>query len=657
MHGICRMKQNQCSQTLSAELRGFPKVILKRADLKLTSRLYSLPPIGVGTPFVESLSSYTARLAEAHQVSVAQLLEFEIAPAFDRLRSLSEQQRTNAKAIDHFLSNKIYGINGMDGVAEDFVIALESLTQQVRLLFLTMLPWRDVLSRILLLRRVHAWCPFCLTESRNKKHGVYEQLLWSLQIITICPLHKTKITSWCHHCGKETSILRGRGRSGYCYACEKWLGQDKENLSGTSQRPDANVIKDIKTAHMIGGLIAAAPDLPRFFSASDISKTFGSLKDIIKGNVNALAKQIHFSPRTVNSLLLGESSITLHHLINLCNFLNIFPLDFLNNELENVGVLNIQLPKRRCKENTLKLLRLALEDPSRPSITEVAHNLGYVGYAGHISLRTIDPEICKQITARHWANKKPNPVVKKCERNEAEAILIAALDDDPPPPLKVVAMRIGYHNQGAIYERFPDLCRALVLRRKEHLKRKLLEQETALRAILRRNPPQSLKNTCSELGYKSLNSLTNRFPELCHEIINRYAAFRRKDKELIESTLIAALKEVPPPSLASITRRLGFSLSKVRFYCQELSRQVGQRYCEYERQRGEKRRKTRRKEIRKIAIHLYSKGIYPSIHYVKMEMTDSSYFRPQDIEELRAVQLELGAIKKRASTARTRRKS
>jgi hypothetical protein len=38
------------------------------------SRLYALEPIGVGTALVESLSSYVARLAEAHSISVGDLV-------------------------------------------------------------------------------------------------------------------------------------------------------------------------------------------------------------------------------------------------------------------------------------------------------------------------------------------------------------------------------------------------------------------------------------------------------------------------------------------------------------------------------------------------------------------------------------------------------
>src|SRR5438034_10122518 len=45
------------------------------------SRLYTLKPVGIGTPFVESLSGYIARLADAPAVSVGDLVGRELSPS------------------------------------------------------------------------------------------------------------------------------------------------------------------------------------------------------------------------------------------------------------------------------------------------------------------------------------------------------------------------------------------------------------------------------------------------------------------------------------------------------------------------------------------------------------------------------------------------
>src|SRR5208283_2247871 len=52
------------------------------SDVKLPprSRLYNLDPVGLGTGFVESLTSYFSRLAEAHSVSAGALNHRELLP-------------------------------------------------------------------------------------------------------------------------------------------------------------------------------------------------------------------------------------------------------------------------------------------------------------------------------------------------------------------------------------------------------------------------------------------------------------------------------------------------------------------------------------------------------------------------------------------------
>ena len=48
------------------------------------SRLYQLNPVGIGTTYVESLTSFTNRLAEAHCLLPGILMTREIAIVFDQ---------------------------------------------------------------------------------------------------------------------------------------------------------------------------------------------------------------------------------------------------------------------------------------------------------------------------------------------------------------------------------------------------------------------------------------------------------------------------------------------------------------------------------------------------------------------------------------------
>ncbi|MEM9271562.1 MAG: hypothetical protein AAGA80_01180, partial [Cyanobacteria bacterium P01_F01_bin.143] len=51
---------------LSSDLEIYESCDLGRPQFPTRSRLYHLEPVGIGTPHVESLTSYISRLAEAH---------------------------------------------------------------------------------------------------------------------------------------------------------------------------------------------------------------------------------------------------------------------------------------------------------------------------------------------------------------------------------------------------------------------------------------------------------------------------------------------------------------------------------------------------------------------------------------------------------------
>jgi len=73
------------------------------------SRLYHLEPIGMGSSLVESLTSYVTRLAEAHSVTVRNLVSHEIAPHLKQSylsRSLDQNGHAAHQALTVFLEGK-----------------------------------------------------------------------------------------------------------------------------------------------------------------------------------------------------------------------------------------------------------------------------------------------------------------------------------------------------------------------------------------------------------------------------------------------------------------------------------------------------------------------------------------------------------------------
>src|SRR5260370_35013125 len=99
------------------------------------SRLYRLEPIGMGTPYVESLTSYIVRLADAHCVTPKALVMYEILPSQGQaVTALKHYSRLNM-----FWRENASTLNGFSSIARGGVEALQSLTTCDKRGFLTML--------------------------------------------------------------------------------------------------------------------------------------------------------------------------------------------------------------------------------------------------------------------------------------------------------------------------------------------------------------------------------------------------------------------------------------------------------------------------------------------------------------------------------------
>src|SRR6188768_1997140 len=127
--------------------------------LPARSRLYPLEPIGIGTPFVESLSGYIARLADAHAVSVGDLVGRELSPSNSKpltsFARFTSQSRTNS----HRFHARSHAINGFGESSKRWIDALETATLQKELRFLTLSLFDGAFSRQGATRHSRAWCP------------------------------------------------------------------------------------------------------------------------------------------------------------------------------------------------------------------------------------------------------------------------------------------------------------------------------------------------------------------------------------------------------------------------------------------------------------------------------------------------------------------
>ena len=108
------------------------------------SRFYPLAPIGVGTPYVESLTSYMSRLTAAHSVTFGSFYEYLIVPTLNKNFLTSRSKLGPASTLLGSLRKQINGINGIGKMAREWVELLETLTLRNDLRFLSLLTLSNV---------------------------------------------------------------------------------------------------------------------------------------------------------------------------------------------------------------------------------------------------------------------------------------------------------------------------------------------------------------------------------------------------------------------------------------------------------------------------------------------------------------------------------
>lgn len=175
--------------------------------------LYSLKPIGVGTEFVESMTSYVSRLAEAHSLSLYTLVTKEFSKPFNR----------TPYSLREMFFRRTREVLGFSKISNEVANTLGLLTGWNNLGFLTCIHWGKGLGKVGLLKKNKSWCPECIAESRLSK-VVYEPLIWNLESVKTCKIHRHRLESECPFCGKRLPLLCGTSRIGYCPHCGCWLG-------------------------------------------------------------------------------------------------------------------------------------------------------------------------------------------------------------------------------------------------------------------------------------------------------------------------------------------------------------------------------------------------------------------------------------------------
>lgn len=235
-----------------SELEIYDRITLpKSLKIPQRSRLYSLKPIGRGTPHTESLSSYLTRLAQEHCVASKKLIMGEIALVIMGSKYDPEMLSKNVSTL-FGNSDAKPAINGMREMTRSLVNALEQLTLRSDLYYLSCLTYQGVIKDRSLFRQHKAWCSQCFEQQKQETQVIYEPLLWSFKDVNYCLQHNCQLSDRCPHCDYTQKAIANNSRLGYCDQCKQWLGNDLND--------EVEIIdKERQMATGIGELITTAP--------------------------------------------------------------------------------------------------------------------------------------------------------------------------------------------------------------------------------------------------------------------------------------------------------------------------------------------------------------------------------------------------------------
>ncbi|HEX9130744.1 MAG TPA: TniQ family protein, partial [Ktedonobacteraceae bacterium] len=280
------------------------------------SRLYHLKPIGIETPRVESLTSFIARLAEAHCVTVRKLVLHVMLPLYGKSYLPSRAEDNNISAFWKDSST----FNGTSASAGELVRVLEELTHRDNLRMLTMLPWAEALSCKDLIRRTKAWCPCCYQEWLQEGKPIYDPLLWSLEIVTFCTRHAIWLQEYCPYCKRHLTMLAAQVRLGCCSHCGAWLGITAELAQGAQSGSVGNELNwQHYLVRTVGELLAASPLVPSPPDRERFSQAIAvCLEYCADGKVSVLARKLGLSRRTIRDWKQGVQVPKLAALLQCC---------------------------------------------------------------------------------------------------------------------------------------------------------------------------------------------------------------------------------------------------------------------------------------------------------------------------------------------------
>lgn len=524
--------------TGQCDLQIYPACDLEMPELPARSILYNLPPVGVGTADVESLTGYISRLAQEHYLSPVVLLKNSVRNASELPIGIQNDS----------ISSIVAGsLNGFGDGTKRIVEILQNATFRTDISATCLLSLKGKISNYKLLKKELAWCSVCYHEQRTKGKVVYDKLAWTLKDVDSCVIHRVPLLTKCPHCSEKLKVLSGKSRPGFCSKCLSWLGISGAALEEINRfRGHAEEIMELHRATSAGEFLERNSLF--CISEEEIQTVFiKNLTELIEiftfGNINDFAYRTGVWHVAIRRLLKGEVLPTIEMLFAICFPLEVKPIElFEKNNRRSKDKSNEvnSFEKPVTKSEMEKYLKNILSEVTPVSASEVERRTDWTIER----IKRNFPDEYKLVVEKYAGNVlKKNSALSDVE---IESILIESLKGNPPLPLQTVFKRIGCRNTGyRYYQRFPELCKKITSRyEKANNKNFDIEKaEKMLKAALQEYPPPSFSQVAKRLNCKR-GTLDRRLPELSKLLHEKYKSYLTESQRLNRQELYSSVKNV-----------------------------------------------------------------------------------------------------------------
>jgi transcriptional regulator with XRE-family HTH domain len=415
------------------------------------SRLYPLAPIGVGTPWIESLTSYINRLAWAYRVSSKTLAIEQVLPHLIKPFYL---QSDRYKQCGWYRSHSM-SLNGATEIAKNWSGTLELLTARLDIHRMTCIPWTSGLPMAGLLCRTVRWCSACYDDWQQNSKPIYQPLLWVLQVMKICPHHRKQLEEQCPSCHMSQSVLTDKiTQPGHCTQCNAWLGV----LPGSDNSNDIDdevfnwqvwVMNVVEELLQVSDSLGSALQWGRF--RIGLISCIGAV-----GGVSRLAHLTDINPSRPSQWANGKLTPSFKSLLEFCYKLNISPLQII---AVDQSALKEMLQVKRTgqilhfekqahgsgdRAHALEILQEVLDGRVPPrSVSQITRETG-------VSRNTLlyhFPQECRGVSALYMAASSEKAKQRAtCACDEVRRVTRALSDQAIPPSYWLVKARLSDPN-------------------------------------------------------------------------------------------------------------------------------------------------------------------------------------------------------------------